>query len=209
MFQRRRATPEVPITMLDESERELVGEWWQRAAERIDAGPRETTWLSATLLVQMTLGYAENANSRVPPLAYAFATRCGYALRMFVDRLAAPRQLDVSDIDPDSIATLATFPVDAESGTAEIPDDAADRLVLPIVMLVSDTANQVDRFTEVASVEPPIWNAVVEVATHRLQSELTAGGVIRRPRDLSRDVVESFLRFGFVLRCADEALGLI
>ena len=86
---------------------------------------------------------------------------------MFVDRLAAPRPLDVSGIDPDSIATLAAFPVDPESGAAEIPDDVAARLVLPIVILVSDTANQSDRFTEVVSVEPPIWNAGVEVATHR------------------------------------------
>lgn len=151
MFRRRPSAPEVPITMLTESEHELVGDWWQSAAERIDAGPRETTWLSATLMVQMTLGYAENSDSRVPPLAYAFATRSGYALRMFVDRLAAPRPLDVSGIEPDSIATLATFPVDAEIGTADIPDDVSDRLVLPIVMLVSDTANQPDRFTEIVS----------------------------------------------------------
>jgi hypothetical protein len=209
MFRRRPSALEVPITMLTESERELVGDWWQSAAERIDAGPRETTWLSATLMVQMTLGYAENSDSRVSPLAYAFATRSGYALRMFVDRLVSPRPLDVSGIEPDSIATLATFPVDAETGTADIPDDVSDRVVLPIVMLVSDTANQPDRFTEIVSVEPPIWNAVVEVATHRLQSELTASSVIRRPRDLSRDVVESFLRFGYVLRSADEAFGLI
>lgn len=208
MFRRRRDAPSAPLTMLDESERELVGEWWHRAAERIDTGPRETTWLSATLMVQMTLGYAENAGTRVPPLAYAFATRSGYALRMFLDRLAPARSLDVSAIDPGSIDTLGTFPVDDEIGTADIPDDVADRLLLPLVMLVSDTANRPDRFTEVVSVKPPIWNAVVEVATHRLQSELAAGGVIRRPRDLSRDAVESFLRFGFVLRCADEAFGL-
>lgn len=135
-------------------------------------------------------------------------SRLGYALRMFVDPLASPRALDVSSIDIDSIATLATFPVDDEIGTADIPDDVADRLVVPIVALVSDTANQPSRFTEVASVESPVWNAVVEVATHRLQSELIAAGIIRRPRDLRRDIVESFLRFGLVLRCADEAFGL-
>jgi hypothetical protein len=208
MFRRRRAASGVPLTMLDQSERELVGDWWQRAAERIDAGPRETTWLSATLMVEMTLGYAANARSRVPPLAYAFATRSGYALRMFVDTIATPQPLDVSGIDRDSITTLASFPVDEEIGTADIPDDVADRLVPPIVTLVSDTANEAARFTEVVSVAPSIWNAVVEVATDGLQSELTASGVLRRPRDLSRDVVESFLRFGFVLRCADEAFGL-
>jgi hypothetical protein len=117
MFRRQRGVSAAPVTMLDESDRELVGEWWHQAAERIDAGPRETSWLSATLMVQMTLGYAELASYRVPPLAYAFATRSGYALRMFVDGLASPRQLDVSGIDPDSIGALATFPVDDEVGT--------------------------------------------------------------------------------------------
>jgi hypothetical protein len=194
--------------MLTEGERELVGEWWQRAADRIAAGPRETTWLTATLMVEMTLGYAANARSRVPPLAYALATRTGYALRMFVDTIATPQPLDVSGIDPDSITTLASFPVDEEIGTANFPDDVAERLELPIATLVSDTANDAGRFSQVVSVEPRIWNAVVEVATDRLQYELTAGRVLRRPRDLSRDVVESFLRFGFVLRCADEGFGL-
>ena len=65
MFRRRRDAPLAPLTMLDESERELVGEWWHRAAEWIDNGRRETTWLSATLMVEMTLGYAENAGNRV------------------------------------------------------------------------------------------------------------------------------------------------
>jgi hypothetical protein len=194
--------------MLAQSERELVGDWWQLAANRVDAGPRETTWLSATIMVEMALGYAVNHGSSGPPLAYAFAIRSGYALRMFVDRVATPQPLDASEIDPDSLATLATFPVDEEIGTADFPDDVAERLVTPIVALVSDTAEDADFFSEVVSVTPPIWNAVVEVATHALQSQLSASGVIRRPRDLSRDVVESFLRLGFVLRCADEAFGL-
>jgi hypothetical protein len=208
MFRRRRVGSTAPITLLDESERELVGEWWAQAAERVDAGPRETSWLSATVMLHMTLGYAANAGGRVPPLAYAFATRSGYALRMFVDGVAPPHTLDVSGIAPDSIDRLAEFPVDEEIGTVDVPDDVADEFMLPIVTLVSDTAEQSDRFAEIVSVRPPIWNAVVEVATQRLQTELMAGGVIRRPRDLSRDVIESFLRYGFVLRSADEAFGL-
>jgi hypothetical protein len=47
------------------------------AVDRLQAGPRETSWLTATIMVQMTLGYAANARSRVPPLAYALMTRTG------------------------------------------------------------------------------------------------------------------------------------
>jgi hypothetical protein len=206
MFRRR--TPNVPVTLLSQAERELVGDWWYEAGSRIDTGPRETTWLSATLMVEMTLGYAVNERSSAPPLALAFATRSGYALRMYVDMLASPRPLDVSGIAHGSIATLATFPVDEEIGTADIPDHVSEELFTPIVTLVSDTANLPDRFAEVVSVEPPMWNAVVEVATERLQAELTASGVIRRRRDLNRELCETFLRFGFVLRCADEAFEL-
>ena len=159
MFRRRRGAPDVPLTMLSDSDRELVGEWWHRATEVVDSDVRETTWLSATLMVQMTLGYAANARSHVPPLAYALATRSGYALRMCVDLVTIPKSLDVSGIDADSIPTLATFPVDDELGTADIPDDVSDRLLLPIVTLVSDTAEQAERFTEIVSVDPPIWNA--------------------------------------------------
>src|ERR1017187_7191811 len=106
MFRRReRASGTVPITMLSDYQREQVGDWWKLASDRIDAGPRETSPLSASLMLEMTLGYAVNSGSRVPPLAYAFATRVGYALRMYVDTLAPPQPLDVSSIDLTVITT--------------------------------------------------------------------------------------------------------
>ena len=144
----------------------------------------------------------------MPPLAYALITRTGYVLRMLVGHIAPPRPLDVSSIDPESIATLATLPRDEEIGTLADAEEADEALLLPIVMLVSDTAEQAPRFTEVASVEPALWNACVEVAVLHMQDQLTEGGIIRRRRDVGRDVVESFLRFGFVLRCVDEAFGI-
>src|SRR4051794_10214693 len=163
------------------------------AVDRMPAGPRETSWLTVTIMVQMTLGYAANARSRVPPLAYALVTRTGYVLRMLVGHIAQPRPLDVSSIDPESIAMLATLPRDEEIGTLADTEEADEALLLPIVMLVSDTAEQAPRFTEVASVEPALWNAGVEVAVLHIQDQLTAGGIIRRRRDIGRDVVESFL----------------
>jgi hypothetical protein len=75
-------------------------------------------------------------------------------------------------------------------------------------MLVSDTGEQSARFTEVAAVEPALWNACVEVAVLHMQDQLTDSGIIRRRRDIGRDLVESFPRYGFVLRCVDEAFAI-
>ena len=65
---------------------------------------------------------------------------------MFVNQFAAPQPLDVSDIDAESIPVLATFPVDEEIGTVDVPDEIADSFLLPLVVLVSNTANQGDLF---------------------------------------------------------------
>jgi hypothetical protein len=73
---------------------------------------------------------------------------------------------------------------------------------------VSDTANQPDLFTEVVSVEPQLWNACVEVSVAELKDDLMRRGVIRRPRDLNAEIIESFMRFGYVLRCLDEAFAI-
>jgi hypothetical protein len=119
-----------------------------------------------------------------------------------VGQIAQPRPLDVSSIDPGSIATLATLLRDEEIGTLADTEEADQALLLPIVMLVSDTAEQAPRFTEVASVEPALWNAGVELALLHIQDQLAGGGIIRRRRDIGWDVVESFLRFGFGSCCA-------
>lgn len=209
MFRRRGGSRNpVPLVMLDEGERELVWQWWQLAADRLQAGPKETSWLTATIMVQMTLGYEANHGPRVPALAYALATRTGYALRMFVGRFAAPRPLDVSSIDSESVATLATLPMDTEADMLADVTDEDEALLMPIALLISDTAEQAPLFMAVVSVEAALWNACVEVSVDQIQVELTQRGVIRRARDLKPEVIESFLRYGFVLRCFDEAFAI-
>jgi hypothetical protein len=208
VFRRRSDQSGRPLAALDDADREAVVRWWQRAVERIQAGPQETSWLTATIMVEMSLGYAMNSGKRVPPLAYAFATRTGYALRMFVDQVAASQPLDVSTIEADSVAKLATLPRDEETGTIAATSDESEQLMTPIVVLATDTAEQADRFTAVVSVEPALWSACVEIAIHELRSDLQQRGVIRRKRDLGPEAIESFLRYGFVLRCIDEAFAI-
>lgn len=93
VFRRRAQESSAPVELLDDVDRLRVAEWCQMAVDRVQAGPREMSWLTATIMVQMTLGYAVNARSRVPPLAYALITRTGYVLRMLVGNIAPPRPL--------------------------------------------------------------------------------------------------------------------
>ena len=110
---------------------------------------------------------------------------------MLVGNIAPPRPLDVLSIDPASIVELATLPRDEETGTLADTEEDDEALLLPIVMPVSDTAEHAARFTEVASVEPALWNACVEVAVLHMQDQLTESGIIRRRRDIGRDEVRA------------------
>jgi hypothetical protein len=92
---------------------------------------------------------------------------------MLVGSIAPPRPLDVSSIDRASIVKLATLPRDEEIGTLADVEEADEALLLPIVMPVSDTGEQAARFTDVASVEPALWNACVEVPVLHMQDQLT------------------------------------
>jgi hypothetical protein len=112
VFRRRAQESSARVALLDDADRLRVAEWCQMAGDRVQDGSRETSWLTATIIVQTTLGYAVNARSRVPPLADALITRTGYVLRMLVGHIAPPCPLDVSSIDPASIVKLATLPRD-------------------------------------------------------------------------------------------------
>ena len=205
MFKRQKAQLQVE-TLLNEGDRERVGEWWNLAVSRIESGQGDTTWLANNFMVPMALGFAANSRKRIPPLAYSLITRAGYALRMYVGRFATPEPLDVSMIDRDAIATLASLPRDPDTGL--LTSDVDEELLAPIAVLVSDTAEQSPRFAAIISVEPTFWNACVAIASYQLQKNLEHSSMIRRARDLDADTVESFLRYGFVLRSLDEALGL-
>lgn len=141
MFRRRAQDPSAPVALLDDVDRLRVAEWCQMAVDRVQAGPRATSWLTDTIMVQMTLGYAANARNRVPPLAYALITRTGYVLRMLVGHIAPLRPLDVSSIDPASIVKQMTrrtneFVVGTErrghSGVIERRPGSSDTPVLDV-----------------------------------------------------------------------------
>jgi hypothetical protein len=194
--------------LLDEGDRVLALQWWHLAKERLQTG-RVESWLTGNLMLTMAIGFAVNSGTRVLPVAYSLPARAGYALRMFVDRFATPEPLDVSTIDRNAIATLAGRPRDPDLGVLSSDLSADDEeLLAPIVMLVSDTAEQSDLFAKIVAVEPAFWNGCVSIVTYDLHRSLQQGGYIRRARDLDAETAEAFLRYGFVLRALDEALGI-
>jgi hypothetical protein len=62
----------------------------------------------------------------------------------------------------------------------------------------------VDRFESVMTLPDPVWAAYVATATMKLQRQLATSTLTWR--ELRRARLESMLRYGYVLRCLDEAL---
>jgi hypothetical protein len=71
-------------------------------------------------------------------------------------------------------------------------------LLDPVASLVVTCAES--GFDAVASVEPEFWDGLLQVATYQLQQNLG--------RVFDVETAEPVLRYGFVLRALDEALGL-
>jgi hypothetical protein len=60
-------------------------------------------------------------------------------------------------------------------------------------------------FESVMTLPPEVWNAYVITATMKLQSRLATRTLTWH--QLGRERIETLLRYGYVLRCLDEALG--
>lgn len=77
-------------------------------------------------------------------------------------------------------------------------DEDVHAVLDPVATLVTTYAET--GFDAVASVEPAFWDGVLQVATYQLQQNLG--------RVFDMETAEPVLRYGFVLRALDEALGL-
>jgi hypothetical protein len=185
-------------------------EWWKLADERFKTGRGDASWLTGYFAMVNAIGVVAESGSKVPPPALIVTTRVGYALRAFVDRFAISEPLDISTIDRGTVATLSSRPRDPEADMLlnDALSDADVELLRPIGTLVAQTSTEGKRFREVVSVEPPFWNACVSIATFQIQKNVQQMGLVRRGRHLDDDMTEGFLRYGFVLRCLDEALGI-
>jgi hypothetical protein len=197
------------LPVVDAADRAEVEVWLQAAEDWVESGQGQLSWLTSTIMLEMALGYAVNSGNKTPPLVYSLLIRVGYALRVGVSEYATPQPLDVSTIDKAAVNRLASLPRDAELGTLVSDDsDEQEALMAPIVALASETAESSSEFVSVLSVDPAFWNTVVSMATRGLQVVFQRNGYIRRAHDLDPVVAESFLRYGYVLRCLDESLQI-
>ena len=101
-------------------------------------------------------------------------------------------------LDRERIVALASAPADDLCDALFAGDEDVHGALDPVVSFVSSYAET--EFEAVASVEPAFWDGLLQVATYQLQQNLG--------RVFDVETAEPVLRFGFVLRALDEALGL-
>jgi hypothetical protein len=93
----------------------------------------------------------------------------------------------------------------AEFGLGSHPDvdrlaAEPDRLLDPVREIATD------RFESVMTLPTEVWTSYVAVAASRLQGQLASGKELSW-QVLTRSRIEQMLRYGYVMRCLDEALG--
>lgn len=191
-----RARTRRALRALDGDDRQRVFDWWTLAERRMKttegdpSPPSEAVGMSA--MIQMV----GNPQRAVP---LWIAVRAGYSLRTFVGRFA-PRvlPLDVSVLNSDAIVALAGTPADDLIDSFLAGDEDLHAALDPVARLLAIYAET--EFDAVASVEPAFWDGLLQVATYQLQQNLG--------RVFDVETAEPVLRYGFVLRALDEALGL-
>jgi hypothetical protein len=207
MFRRRSHRGDPPPDQF--SQYGPAAQWWDRSRAEIESDRKQTSWLSGSMMLQMSVGYAYNSSNAIGPEVYFFIARVGAALRMTLPDGTPPMAFAAAETYESAVAELDQLPRDSDLGILQSGlSDEDEALLLPIVQLVSETAEDTAQFTSILSVDPALWNAEVALATDHLRTNLRGQGVIRRASDLALDVVESFLRYGFCLRAFDEALSL-
>jgi hypothetical protein len=75
-----------------------------------------------------------------------------------------------------------------------------ERLLDPVRAIATD------RFESVMTLPPEVWTSYVATAAMKLQGQLASGKELSW-QVLSRSRIERMLRYGYVMRCLDEAIG--
>jgi hypothetical protein len=171
--------------------RKWVREVWDATAHiaaELDGLSPVTTVLGNRLVESYAV--AEGLEGGEMQRALRIATVAGYASRGV---LATPT--DQPSLRPSAFA-LGRRP-DPERIAADA--DAVGNLLDPVRAIASD------RFDSVMTLPPEVWMGFVAMATMKLQRQLRSSTL--GWRDLTRERIETMLRYGYVLRCLDEALG--
>lgn len=182
--------------LLDSQGRPAAMDWWSGAEVEMKTADMS----GPASFLAMTLAMSVEPGDDIRPAARLnIVIRAGYALRALLPTVTSQiALLDVSPLDRDPIAELATRPVDPESGFLA-GDDAvmAGSVLGPSAELLGDYVG--DRFGGVASVDPAFWQGTVALATYQLHKNIGR---------LDQDLIEMLLRYGFVLRAWEESLRI-
>ena len=168
--------------------RKWVDEVWQAAAATA-AQLENLSPVTAPLGVRLVESYASREEAgEGAQKGFRIALVAGYASRGVL-------------LDPTEQPTLrpAAFGLSARTDAERIGADPAAirRLADPVRRIATE------QFETVMTLPEPVWNGYVATAAHKLQSQLKDEVTWR---ELGRDEIERMLRYGYVLRCLDEAI---
>jgi hypothetical protein len=182
--------------LLDYDGREAAMDWWTAAEDAMLTG--NISGPASFLAMTMAFALALEDDARTAA-GFNVVIRGGYALRTVLSTATSHiASLDVSLLDREPIADLATRPVDSETGVLAADDAVTAGNVLgPSAELVAEYADQ--KFDQVASVDVAFWQGTVALATYQLHKNVGR---------LDEGLVEMLLRYGFVLRAWEESLGI-
>jgi hypothetical protein len=169
--------------------RKWVKEVWQAAA-RTSGDLERLSPLTTPLGNRLVESYAaaERLAGGEIQRALRISTVAGYATRVVI---AEPTE--------QPSARPSAFQLGAHPDMDRLASDP-DRLLDPVRAIASE------RFESVMTLPPEVWTSYVAWAAMKLQGQL-AGGKELSWQVLQRSRIELTLRYGYVLRCLDEAIG--
>jgi hypothetical protein len=170
--------------------RKWVKELWE-TAEESSQQPSLLSPLANAIETAMAESYAASEALEGPNVhdALGVVMRIGYATRAAV---AVPTEQPALSAD--------ALGLDRASELQPAADlrQAVQQLLDPVRTIA------VEEFESVMALPELVWAAYGSTATRELQRSL--GSSLASWRDLSRERIELLLRYGYVLRCLDEAL---
>ena len=169
--------------------RKWVKEVWQAAA-RISGDLNRLSAVTTPLGNRLVESYAatERLAGGEIQRALRIATVAGYATRLVV---AEPTE--------QPSAPTSAFGLSAHPDLERLAEDVT-RLMDPVRTIASE------RFDSVMTLPAEVWTAYGATAAMKLQGQLAAGKELSW-KVLTRSRIEVMLRYGYVLRCLDEAIG--
>jgi hypothetical protein len=169
--------------------RKWVREVWQAAA-RASGDLNRLSQVTTPLGNRLVESYAASERLAGGEIhrALRIATVAGYATRVVV---AGPT--DQPSLRPSAFG-LGAHP-DVERLAAD-----PDHLLDPVRTIATD------QFESVMTLPAEVWTSYVATAAMKLQGQLASGKEISW-QVLTRSRIEQMLRYGYVMRCLDEAVG--